>query len=107
MAYKTLENISDLGIQQLLNYPNLDNPIFYPLFLFVVFFVFSGLSFFRELSREGKANLLSSLAVGGFVTIAISVILSLMDLIQTTILVTSVIASIIFPVWYLVTKKRS
>ena len=106
MAYKTLENISDLGIQQLLNYPSLDTPMFYPMFLFVLFFVFSTLSFFREVTREGKGNILSSLAVGGYATISVAAILSIMDLIGTVTLVTTIAASLVFQVLFLLTKKR-
>lgn len=106
MAFKTLDNITDLGIQQLLSFPSLDTPLFYPMFLFVLFFVFSTLSFFREVTREGKGNILSSLAVGGYVTISVAAILSIMDLIETVTLVTTIVASLVFQVLFLLTKKR-
>jgi hypothetical protein len=105
MPYNTLENITDLGIREVLNFPNLDTPIFYPIFLFVVFFVFTALSFFREVEREGRGNFLSSLAVGGYVTISVAAILSLLDLIQTAVLVTTVVATLVFQVLYLLTSK--
>lgn len=105
MTYSTLENITDLGIREILNFPNLDTPIFYPMFLFMVFFVFSSLVFFKEISREGKGNFISSLAVGGYVTISVAVILSLMDLIQTAILVTTIVATGVFQVLFLLSKK--
>lgn len=105
MTYSTLENISDLGIREILNFPNLDTPIFYPFFLFMVFFVFSSLVFFREVNREGKGNFISSLAVGGYVTISVAVILSLMDLIQTEILVTTIVATGVFQVLFLLSKR--
>lgn len=105
MAYSTLETISDLGIGELLNFPNLDTPIFYPMFLLVIFFVFTSLSFFREVGREGRGNILSSLAIGGYVTISVATILSLLGLIQTAILVTTVVIGLIFSVLYLLTRK--
>ncbi len=105
MTYQTLDNITDLGIREVLNFPNLNTPIFYPIFLIVIFITFASLSFFREVSREGKGNFLSSLAVAGFVTMSVAVILSLMDLIQTEILVTAVVGSLVFQVLFLLTKR--
>lgn len=106
MAFTELQDLGVLDIQSLLNFPNLDTPIFYPLFLLVIFFVFTSLSFFREVNREGKGNILSSLAVGGYVTIVGGVILSTMGLIQTAVLVTTVVASLVFQVLFLLTRKN-
>ncbi len=105
MVYNTLDNISDLSLINVLNFPNLDTPEFYPIFLLVIFSVFSSLSFFREVTREGKGNLLSSLAVGGYVCIASAGILSLMGLIQTAVLVTAIVASLVFIVLFILTKR--
>ncbi len=101
MAYQTLESIDDITLRDVLNFPNLDTPIFYPIMLFVIFSIFTTLTFFRELKREGKANILSSLAVGGFVTTAISAILSLLQLISTTIAVTTLVITLVFQALYL------
>ena len=106
MAYNTLNGQGAVDIATLLAYPNLDTPLFYPLFLFVIFFVFTSLSFFREVTREGKGNLLSSLAVSGFVTISVSVILSILGLIQTAVLVTTIVICLIFQVLYLLTGRN-
>ncbi len=105
MSYQTLENSSALGLQGILNFPNLDTPTFYPLFLFVIFFTFTSLSFFREVAREGKGTILSSLAIGGYATMSVAAILSSMGLIGTTVLVTTIVASLIFPVLFLLTKR--
>ena len=105
MAYQTLENITDLGLRDILNFPNLDNQAFYPLVLFLFFFVFTSLTFFRELKREGRANLLSSLAVGGYVTTAIASILSLLQLVSTGIVITTLSLSVVFQAIYLFTKS--
>lgn len=106
MAYNTLNGSDGLGIKNILNFPNLDTPIFYPMFLFTVFFVFTSLSFFREVSREGKGNMLSSLAVGGFASLSAATILSLLGLIQTTVLVTTVVASLVFMVLFLLSGRQ-
>lgn len=89
-----------------MNFPNLDTPIFYPMFLFVVYVVITSVTFFKELSREGKGNILSSLAVGGFVTMSISVILRLMGLIQTAIMVVVLVIFLVFAVIYLLTGRE-
>ncbi len=106
MTYTQLESIDNFGLRSFLNFPNLDTPIFYPLFMFVLFFVFTSLTFFREVRREGKGNILSSLAVAGYVTTAISVILSLLDLMDNTIVITILVISLIFQAIYLLTDRN-
>ncbi len=105
MAYQTLENITDLGLREVLNFPNLHNPAYYSMLLMVFFIVFTSLTFFRELKREGRANLLSSLAVGGYVTTAIASILSLLQLVSTSIVITTLSISVVFQAIYLFTKS--
>lgn len=106
MAYNTLNGQGAIDIQTLLAFPILDTPIFYPMFLFVIFIVFTSLTFFREVTREGKGNILSSLAVAGYVTISISVILSVLGLITTPVLVTTVVGTLVFQVLYLLTRRN-
>ena len=103
MTYETIENITDL--KGMLQFPSTDTIIFWPLILFAIFVVFTLSTFFREVRREGKGNFLSSLAVAGFVTTAIAVIFSLLDLIQVQIVVVTFVISIVFQVIYLLTKK--
>lgn len=104
MAYNTLENATDLGIRGILNFPNVDTPSFYPIMLFVFFFIFTTLTFFREVKREGRANLLSSLAVGGFVTTALAGVLSLLQVVSNVTVITVLVLSIVFETIYLLTK---
>ncbi len=105
MTYSTLENITDLDLKSFLQFPSTDTVIFYPLILFAIFIVFTLSTFFREMRREGKANFLSSLAVAGFVTTAIAVLFSLLELIQTETVVLTFVISVVFQVIYLLTKK--
>lgn len=105
MAYQTLENISNIGISELLSFPNLDTPSFYPALLFGIFIILTSLLFFREVSRTGRGNFLASLAVSGYVTVALAVLLSLMGLIQTEILITIIVATLLFQVIYLLTNR--
>ncbi len=106
MAYNTLDNQSNLDLQTLLNYPSINTPLFYPVMLFVFFFVFTSLSFFREVRREGKANIMSSLAVGGYVTTAVAGLLSLLRLISIDIVITTMVISLVFQAIYMFTKNK-
>ena len=105
MTYSTLENVTDLDLKGFLQFPSTDTIIFWPLILFAIFIVFTLSTFFREVRREGRGNILSSLAVSGFVVTAIAVIFSLLELIQTHIIVVTFVISVVFQVIYLLTKK--
>ena len=105
MTYTELQDIGDLGLRKILQFPSIDTPIFYPLMLFVIFMVFTFATFFREVSREGKGNFISSLAVAGFVTTAIATVWSFLELIQVQIVVLTFVISLIFQVIYLLTKE--
>ncbi len=106
MTYTQLENITDLGLKSFLQFPSIDTPIFYPVLLFAIFLVFALSTFFREISREGKGNFISSLAVAGYVTTAMAVIFSLLELIQVQIVVLVLVISVVFQVIFLLTKKQ-
>lgn len=106
MTYTQLEDIGELNLRTLLNFPNLDTPIFYPVMLFVIFMVFTMGSFFREVKREGRGNLMASLAVGGYITTAIAFILSLLTLVQNMVVVVTLVISLVFQVIYLLTKRK-
>ncbi len=104
MAYTTLESLGELSLRQLLQFPSIDTPIFYPVLLFVIFLVFTLSTFFHELRRTGRGNILSSLAVAGFVTTAIATIWSLLALIQVEVVVLAFVISLVFQILYLITK---
>lgn len=105
MAYTELQDLPTLDIRNVLNFPSIDTPIFYPLQLFTIFIVFTLMTFFREVQREGKGNILSSLAIAGYVTTAIAVIYTLLDLIQTEIMVLILVISLVFQVLFLLTSR--
>jgi hypothetical protein len=105
MTYTELDNLTTVGLREILQFPSMDTPIFYPLFLFVVFIVFTLIMFFRELGREGRGNMLSALAIAGYVTTALSVAMSLLALIQYEIVIIVFVISLAFQVLFLLTKK--
>ena len=104
MAYRTLEN-QTLDLRTLLQFPSLDTPIFWPLILFTTFITITLLSFFREVSREGRGNFMSSLAVGGYVTTALGVAMTLLGLVQYQVVVLILVISLVFQVIFLITNK--
>lgn len=106
MTYTQLESLGDIGLRELLNFPNLDTPIFYPTMLFVIFMIFTMATFFREIKREGRGNILSSLAIGGFVTTVMAFIFSLLGLVQTIIVITTLVISLVFEVLFLLTGRK-
>ena len=106
MTYQQLENLTDLSLRSVLQYPSIATPIFWPVILFVIFMVITLTTFFRELKREGRANFLSSLAVGGYVALSTSVAFTLLGLITYQIVVIVLVFTVIFQVIYLLSNKN-
>lgn len=104
MPYTRLDNVSNLDLRGLLQYPSIDTSLFYPGILFAIFVIFTLATFFREVRREGRGNILASLAVAGFVTTVVATIFSLLALIQVQIVVITFVISGIFQIIYLSTK---
>jgi|TARA_Y100000310_G_scaffold97876_1_gene95550 tryptophan-rich sensory protein len=105
MAYTGLEDLNDTTLKGILQFPTLDFPYFWPLIMFALFIIIGFSSYFAEKERTGRGNALSSLAVAGFVNIALSTILSILDLIDRTSLIISIVISLIFIAIYLLTDK--
>ena len=104
--YNPLDNQTNIDLQTLLNFPNLDTPMFWSAILFAIYVIITSLTFFRESERETKANLLSSLAVAGYVTLALASILSLLRLVGITTLIIILVISLVFQAMYLLTKSK-
>ncbi len=105
MAYQELPRDAEIGLGELLAFPSLDTPIFYPVILFVIFMVFTLGTYFRAVKREGKANFLSSMAVGSFITTVIAFVMSLLGIIQKEVVITAMVIFIVIEVIYLLTKR--
>ena len=105
MAYTELQNISDQTLRGILQFPSLDTPIFWPIILLVVFVTTSLLTFFREISRKGEGNFLSSLAVAGYLTTSLSVALTFLNLIMYQVVIVCFVISLVFQVLFLLSKK--
>ncbi len=104
--YQTIDNITNLTLEGVLQFPTTDTPLFWPFILFAIFLVLTFLTFFIEIRREGKGNFLSSLAVGGFVTTTIAFIFSLMNLVQRQVVIYVLVISVVFQAIYLLTRRE-
>lgn len=97
MAFQTLDNVTGTDIGGLLSFPNLDNPLFYPIILLVVFVVYTSRIYFKDKSNNPNASMLPALAVGGFLTLGVGVAMFLLNgLIGNVTLITLVVIVIIF-----------
>lgn len=105
MVYQDLTNMTSNDLNGILSFPNLDTPVFYPLFMTVIFLILTYSTYSSEKQRTGRGNFLSSLAVSGLVTIVIATLLSAMSLISTTILITTIVISAIFIILYFIANK--
>ena len=106
MTYQQLENLSEISLRSVLQYPSIATPMFWPIILFTIFMVMTLTTFFRELKREGRANFLSSLAVGSYFTLAVSVAFTLLGLVTYEIVVIILVFTVIFQVIYLLSNKN-
>lgn len=106
MTYQTIDNLSNANIGDILSYPTVNTPTFFPLILVAIFIIITMVSFFRELNRESKGNLMSSLAVSGFITTVVALAMSLLGLIQREVVVIILVISIIFEVIFLLTGRE-
>ena len=106
MAYNTIDNVTTANLTGILQYPSTNHGIFWPVILFVIYVVIALYSLNKETDREGRANILPSLALAGFVTTAIAVIFSLMGLIINAVLIIVFVISMVFIVLYLLTGRN-
>lgn len=105
MTYTEIHELGNITLRQVFTFPSIDTPSFYPILLFVIFAVFTLMTFFREISREGKGNFLSSLAVAGYVTTAIATAMTFLDMIQYEIVVVILVLSLVFQIIFFMSKK--
>lgn len=105
MTYTELQDLPDISLRALFQFPSIDTPMFWPLILFVIYIVFTFITFFSEVKRTGTGNFLSSLAVAGFITTAMATIFTFLDLIQLQILVITFSVSIVFQTLYMLSKR--
>lgn len=105
MTFIELDALNDTSITGILAFPNLNTPSFWPLILFGIFAVITLGTFFSEKERRTTGNFLSSLAVASFVNIVLSALLKMMNVIDQTTLIISLVISFIFIAIYLLTGR--
>ncbi len=96
-----LEDINVTDISQILSYPLTGDYYFWAKILFAIFVIISLGSFFEERKRLGKGNMLSSFAVGSIVTIVLSFIGSLFNVVTGDVFtVVLVLGAFLIFIWY-------
>jgi len=106
MTYTELGNLTSMNLRDLLTFPSIDTPSFYPIILFGIFIVMTLVSFFREVERERRGNFLSSSAVAGVITTVTAFLMSSLGLIQTRVVISCLVISSIFVVIYMLTGRN-
>jgi len=106
MPYETLSNRNMSIATSMFEYVGDIVPIFYPLFLFVVFIIASFTTHFREKQLRGRSNLILCMMVGGWVTSIFAILLSLIDLVDIYTVVVCIVITVIFILISFVTKER-
>lgn len=105
MVFTGIETLNDTSLEGILAFPSLEMPSFWPLILFAIYIIVTLSSYFSERETERRGNLLSSLAVAGFVNVVLSGILSIIGIIDRTTLIISIVISSIFIGIYMLTKN--
>lgn len=107
-----LENLTSTGNGQAdlvntLQAPAANYPLLWTLLVLVpLFFLITGRTFFKQKAREGRGNLLSSLAVGSFTTIMVSVAMRFIELIDRNTLAWVIGVGAIFIITYFLTDSN-
>ena len=105
MTYTGLDNLTSTDFSDLMTFPSIDTPIFYPLIIFCIFIVLTVGSYFREKESKGEGNFLSSMAVASVITITLSTILRLLEWISRDILIMNLAIGLVLIALYLLTDK--
>jgi hypothetical protein len=105
MPLTDLSDLNNTDLQGILQFPSIDFSFFWPFIQFALFAVIVLASYFNEKERVGRGNFLSSLAVGGFVSIVFGAIFWISNLIDGTTLAITLTLGIIFIAIYMLTRK--
>ncbi len=96
MTYTSLTNLSGSDLKDLLQYPTISFSGFWEFILLALFFIIATSSYFAEVNRTGRGNLLSSLGVAGIILIVLSTLIRLLELISRDMLIINVVLGIVF-----------
>ena len=105
MAFTELDALNDSSLKSILQFPSIDFALFWPLIQLTLFFIVVFTSYFAEKERTGRGNFLSSLAVGGFISIIVGLLLNLMQLIDRITFVITFVLGIVLIVIYMLTDR--
>lgn len=97
-----IETLSDKSITGILSFPTICDPQFYAKIMAAIFVILSLGLFMRDRGREIKPDIISSLGVSAIAVIFLSLIGTLIGIIQTSIFIEIfVIGMILIVIWML------
>jgi hypothetical protein len=108
-AYNTLESVNtSQGIHMVFVYVNDITGGMFTRLLLLAFFIILGIGAYLTQKRStGNADLPSSLAIAGFITSGLSILMSFIDgMIHTFDIVVTFSATILFVLWMFMSKKK-
>lgn len=106
--YKELSEVNtSAGIHELFIYAAEVVPIFIPLVLFALFIISCLGSFFAQKRLTGRASFPASFAVGGFITLLVAFMMTLIDgLINTSTLIVTLLVAMVGIFWLIFSRDR-
>lgn len=105
MTYTTLDELNDTSLETILQFPSRDFALFWPLIQLAFFIIIVLASYYAEKDRTGRGNFLSSLAVGGWVSIIVGMFFNYLQLIDRTTFIITFVLSAIFIAIYMLTDN--
>ncbi len=101
MAFQTLEGANATSIEGILSFPLTGDFWFWGEILLAIFVIITLFTFFEERARLGRGNLLSSFAIASLITIILSFIGTLFNIVTKEIFLIIIVFGIIFIViWF-------
>lgn len=106
MAYQTIDQANVTSLTGIFTYSAGIVPILPSLILFAIFLVTVLGSFFAQRRQLGTGNFAASFAVGGFVTMVVAIMLSLIPgFINLTTLVVTIAITILGFIWLIFSER--
>jgi hypothetical protein len=100
--WNTLDNYTVNDMSSLLKYPSTIDTFFWAYLMFAIFMIIALTFYFRDKRTYGDGNFLSASAVSSFVTIMLTVVLTLMGIIENSLMVMIlVIGVILIFIWFM------
>ena len=107
MAFETISSRNtSAGIHTLFLYVADIVPIFIPLVLFAIFMITMLATYFSQRRITGRGDFPASFVTGGFLTVIIALVLSMVEnLVNTITLSTTIVVVVVGVIWLFISKR--